>query len=260
MVQAKDVESLNKRIEDLNTKRTKAETRQEVLLSKLQEEIESYKESYGVNLNGKNYAEISKKVSKEAKEVTSQVEEEYKLKLQVVQAIDDGDYEKARKLLGEEVEESVEDDFDMDEDAAEDAGEEIVEDSEESEESAEEDAAEDADEDFDEDFDDYDDSFAEDGEDDAEDDEEDSFEDGGENSFEDDEEELPMPSNFLKAVKNATKAKEAEKKPAKKEIEGKSVKETMSALSAGIMLEDDDDEIDDDFGFGDMLAGTKFDS
>ena len=258
MVQAKDVESLNKRIEDLNTKRTKAETRQEVLLSKLQEEIDSYKESYGVNLNGKNYAEISKKVSKEAKEVTSQVEEEYKLKLQVVQAIDDGDYEKARKLLGEEVEESVEDDFSMDEDATEDAGEEIVEDSEDVE-STEEDADEDADEDFD----DYDDSFAEDGEEDAEDGEEDDFEDGEDSfddSFEDDEEELPMPSNFLKAVKNATKAKEAEKKPAKKEIEGKSVKETMSALSAGIMLEDDDDEIDDDFGFGDMLAGTKFDS
>lgn len=256
MVQAKDVESLNKRIEDLNTKRTKAETRQEVLLSKLQEEIESYKESYGVNLNGKNYTEISKKVSKEAKEVTSQVEEEYKLKLQVVQAIDDGDYEKARKLLGEEVEESVEDDFDMDEEVAEEAGEEIAEESEESEESAEEDTNED--------FDDYDDSFAEDAEEDAEEgdaeDFEDEDEDGFGDDFDDEEEELSMPSNFLKAVSSATKGKEAEKKPAKKEIEGKSVKETMSALSAGLMLEDDDDEIDDDFGFGDMLAGTKFDN
>ena len=69
-----------------------------------------------------------------------------------------------------------------------------------------------------------------------------------------------MMTALQRMLKNATKGKEAEKKPAKKEIEGKSVKETMSALSAGLMLEDDDDEIDDDFGFGDMLAGTKFDN
>lgn len=109
MVSAKDVQQLNTKIEKINTNRTKAKTQQEMLLQRLDEELENYKNQYGVNLKKDSLTQTKALISDEIKKVTSAVQEEYELKEKVVRAIDEGDYDTAYKLLGveEEIEEEV---------------------------------------------------------------------------------------------------------------------------------------------------------
>lgn len=110
MVSAKDVQSLNTRIEKINTNRTKAKTQQEMLQQRLDEELEEYKRQYGIDLKKGSLNQTKALINEEIKKVTSAVEEEYELKEKVIKAIEIGDYETAYSLLGikEEVVEETE--------------------------------------------------------------------------------------------------------------------------------------------------------
>lgn len=110
MVNAKDVQSLNSRIETINTNRTKAKTQQEMLQQRLEEELDNYKSQFGVDLKKGSLAQTKVLINAEVKKVVDEVQKEYELKEKVVSAIESGDYEEAYKLLGikQEVEEVVE--------------------------------------------------------------------------------------------------------------------------------------------------------
>lgn len=102
------VKLLNNHIEDIQSKRTKAQAQKEVLLNRLNEDIQKYEEAYGVSLQGKSLKETIALISAEAKKVSSSIKEEYELKTAVVDAIESGDIAKANELLGIEVVEEVE--------------------------------------------------------------------------------------------------------------------------------------------------------
>lgn len=110
MVNAKDVQSLNSRIETINTNRTKAKTQQEMLQQRLEEELDNYKSQFGVDLKKGSLAQTKVLINAEVKKVVDEVQKEYELKEKVVSAIESGDYEEAYKLLGikQEVEEVIE--------------------------------------------------------------------------------------------------------------------------------------------------------
>lgn len=106
-VSVKEVESLNKRIEVLNTERTKREARKGMLKEQLLKEINKYKEKYGVDLGSENLREMQERIQKEANRIEAQVEAEYVLKKKVVECLEDRDYDGAKQLLG--IEDPVED-------------------------------------------------------------------------------------------------------------------------------------------------------
>ena len=252
MVSVKELEKLNKRIENINKEYTKKKTQQDMLKERLSKEIAAYKREYNVSLEGKSIAETKKKIIAEHKKLVSEVESEYSLKLQVVQAIEEGDYDEAAKLLGiePEVEEVEEDEEPVEEEAgAEEATTTATEDIE-------------VDEDDDEEIDfgiDEDDEEEEEksfGSDEAE------VEDDGFNMEVEDEDlevEEVSAADFMKAA--GIKKPETAKKPT--EVKGSAPKDAFADMPdveedifGDMEVEDDDDEVD--FGFGDMLSGTKF--
>lgn len=112
-VTVKAVERLNEKIEKLNQHRTKVQTTQELLESQLATAIEEYKKNYGIDLKGKDFKATKKLIEAECLRVSKEIEDEYSLKDQVVEAIESGDITKAESLLGvsheeEEPEEVVE--------------------------------------------------------------------------------------------------------------------------------------------------------
>lgn len=112
-VTVKAVERLNEKIEKLNQHRTKVQTTQELLESQLATAIEEYKKNYGIDLKGKDFKATKKLIESECLRVSKEIEDEYSLKDQVVEAIESGDITKAESLLGvsheeEEPEEVVE--------------------------------------------------------------------------------------------------------------------------------------------------------
>lgn len=112
-VTVKAVERLNEKIEKLNQHRTKVQTTQELLESQLATAIEEYKKNYGIDLKGKDFKATKKLIEAECVRVSKEIEDEYSLKDQVVEAIESGDISKAETLLGvsheeEEPEEVVE--------------------------------------------------------------------------------------------------------------------------------------------------------
>lgn len=250
MVSVKELEKLNKRIENINKEYTKKKTQQDMLKERLSKEIAAYKKEYNVSLEGKSIAETKKKIIAEHKKLVSEVESEYSLKLQVVQAIEEGDYDEAAKLLGIEPEvEEVEEDEEPVEEEVEDDEATATEDIE-------------VDEDDDEEID-----FGIDEDDEEE--EEESFgsdeaevEDEGFNmevEDEDSEVEEVSAADFMKAA--GIKKPEPDKKST--EVKGSAPKDAFADMPdveedifGDMEVEDDDDEVD--FGFGDMLSGTKF--
>lgn len=101
-----EVQSLNKRIENINVQRTKAEAKVDMLKKQLLSEISAYKTAYGVDLSDKNFAKLSGKVKAELSMVTETIKSEYELKEKVVTAIESGNYDEAYRLLGIEPENS----------------------------------------------------------------------------------------------------------------------------------------------------------
>lgn len=100
MVSAADVQALNKKIESIAVQRTKAEARADMLNKQLEDELRLYKEQFGVNLKGRNFSSTKMNVKQELQEVIKQVEKEYNLKVKVVECIESGNYEEAYNLLG----------------------------------------------------------------------------------------------------------------------------------------------------------------
>lgn len=100
MVSAADVQALNKKIESIAVQRTKAEARADMLNKQLEDELRLYKEQFGVNLKGRNFSSTKMNVKQELQEVIKQVEKEYNLKVKVVECIESGNYEEAYSLLG----------------------------------------------------------------------------------------------------------------------------------------------------------------
>lgn len=118
---ANEIKVLNDKIEKIQVQRTKAETKREVLMSRLESEISKYEKEYGVSLKGDTLKDTIKAISVEQKKVSKGIEEEYNLKSKVVSAIERGNIEEANNLLGIETPindfdvEDIEDAEDLDE-------------------------------------------------------------------------------------------------------------------------------------------------
>lgn len=118
---ANEIKVLNDKIEKIQVQRTKAETKREVLMSRLESEISKYEKEYGVSLKGDTLKDTIKAISVEQKKVSKGIEEEYNLKSKVVSAIESGNIEEANNLLGIETPindfdvEDIEDAEDLDE-------------------------------------------------------------------------------------------------------------------------------------------------
>ena len=113
----KKVKELNARIEEIRDQRTRAETRKETLLGQLKGQIKEYEKLYGIKLSGEGYSGVEKAISGEMDRVSKEIQKEYDLKVSVVEAIDSGNIDEAFKLLGMEnpnkvSEEDVEDGVD----------------------------------------------------------------------------------------------------------------------------------------------------
>ena len=104
MVSVSDVKKLNAKIEKINKEKTRAEAQREMLSERLEQELESFKKQYGVDLKGTSFEETKRLVQQEVEKVSKQVEDEYNLKSKVVSAVESEDYELAKKLLGIPVE------------------------------------------------------------------------------------------------------------------------------------------------------------
>lgn len=113
----KKVKELNARIEEIRDQRTRAETRKETLLGQLKGQIKEYEKLYGIKLSGEGYSGVEKAISGEMDRVSKEIQKEYDLKVSVVEAIDSGNIDEAFRLLGMEnpnkaPEEDVEDGVD----------------------------------------------------------------------------------------------------------------------------------------------------
>lgn len=99
---AAKVEQLNKRIADISRKRVAAMAEAQVIERNLKSGIDAYEEKYGVSLSGNSIEEMSKFVKDEYEKVKSAVEREYALSVRVVELIENGKVAEARKLLESE--------------------------------------------------------------------------------------------------------------------------------------------------------------
>ena len=120
----KKVKELNARIEEIRDQRTRAETRKETLLGQLKGQIKEYEKLYGIKLSGEGYSGVEKAISGEMDRVSKEIQKEYDLKVSVVEAIDSGNIDEAFRLLGMEnpnkiSEEDVEDGVDGESDGDE---------------------------------------------------------------------------------------------------------------------------------------------
>lgn len=259
MVSIKEVESLNKRIEKINQDYTKKKTQQDMLYERLNKEIKAYRDEFEVDLSGKNLTEIKSKISAEHKKVVSTVEEAYAEKLRIVSAIEEGDYEEAAALLGivaetvdsEESEEGITESENEIQETGVDVMSISFNDSEEETEGeedmfgfggiGEEDSAK-------EEI-----STTEDDTGEVEDDEDDEVTIPGIDD-DDDVEDVGI-GGFLDALKGSTVEE------AIQDVEGssESTQESNEEVSfGGFTVDDSEDEGEEDFGFGDLLSGTKF--
>ena len=134
------VSLLNKKIKKINMERVVIESKRELLVETLNKQVAEYKKKTGVDLAGKSVKEIYSKATTEYNKLYEEINAEYETQRKVVDCIECGDINEAKRLLGmdvdagseakeetESVEEAVEelevgDDFELE-----------VEDSEESE-------------------------------------------------------------------------------------------------------------------------------
>lgn len=238
MITAEQVKNLNKKIEGLNAQGNRAKAKLEVLEGNLTQSLEDYKSSYGVDLRGKSMKTTAANIQKELLAVEADVQREFELREAVVAAIESGDIEEANRLLGVTV---VEED---DEEEIEETPE--IDDIEESPISGYKDSS-----DVEDDF----------GIDTAEDTEEPSFEEdlSDDDSF--DLDGLDFGDLDLSEEEEPAKPEPAKPQNKKSSNIGSTVEDTVQSLE-GVPngFEDFDFGSDDfeDFGFNELLAGTKF--
>lgn len=260
---AQKVGELNKTIEALNQKHAMEEAKKNVLLDNFKESIKDYMEKYHVDFSG-NLEECAKKIKAERDKVITEVEKEFELKSKIVDAIEKGNYEEANSLLGittdneevaeliNEVSDKVQKEFKevMDEPVVDDV---ISDDTEVSDEPVVEKKTKKAttkkkaSKKVEEKKETFEDIIQEDTNDVDEDDF--FFEDGGNDLF---EEEKPVVKKEKKSVKKEeVPFEEDEASPVEDTTsDEKNVLDDMS-----FSLDDDEDM---DFGFGDLLSGSKF--
>lgn len=239
MITSEQVQQLNKRIEELNSQRTKAVGRLEVLTNNLNKSLEQYSKLYGVDCRGSTLKQTAAKIKAEMERVEATIQEEYDIRMEVVSAIERGDIDEANRLLGIVVEEEPED--------AEEVEEVVLDGSDAVDEEGSDEVGE-----FD--FDIPDDGSDEGG---SESDDADDFD----FNLDDDDfpiDDAPAEEPPAPAAKKPTAGKKSGKKLDVNA--GSSVSETVESLEGGefadIVPSDDDD--DDDFGFGELLSGTQF--
>ena len=107
-VSVTEVRNLNKRIEKINTERTKTETRVSMLKDQLSRKLKDYKENYGVDLYSEDFRKLCARVEEETTKVRKEVAEEYEFKEKIVSLIEQGNIDEANKMLGISVEEPEE--------------------------------------------------------------------------------------------------------------------------------------------------------
>ena len=107
-VSVTEVRNLNKRIEKINTERTKTETRVSMLKDQLSRKLKDYKENYGVDLYSEDFRKLCAMVEEETTKVRKEVAEEYEFKEKIVSLIEQGNIDEANKMLGISVEEPEE--------------------------------------------------------------------------------------------------------------------------------------------------------
>lgn len=107
-VSVTEVRNLNKRIEKINTERTKTETRVSMLKDQLSRKLKDYKENYGVDLYSEDFRKLCARVEEETTKVRKEVAEEYEFKEKIVSLIEQGNIDEANKMLGIYVEEPEE--------------------------------------------------------------------------------------------------------------------------------------------------------
>lgn len=255
------------------------ESKRELLVETLNKQVAEYKKKTGVDLAGKSVKEIYSKATTEYNKLYEEINAEYETQKKVVDCIESGDINEAKRLLGMDVE--AESEAEEETESVEEAVEELevgddfeleVEDSEEDEETfEEEDTVEDIDENDVEDAGEADDGFA-----DLEIEEID-LDDLGVETAEDEEEPKKVKKSkkgmdnpfdktddifdFVeKAEKTGSKAEEkkAEEKVGKKaktttKVEPKKVEEGVEGLAD--FFEDDDEILD----FADGIDGLSLD-
>lgn len=106
-VTVEDVQTLNKRIKNLQDQKVANDSRKKLHTEQLQAQTSTYKERYGVDLWGKNISEITAKVQAEGLQEKAALDKQVALSLQVVTLLESGDIKAARVLLGHEVEPEV---------------------------------------------------------------------------------------------------------------------------------------------------------
>ena len=131
------------------------ESKRELLVETLNKQVAEYKKKTGVDLAGKSVKEIYSKATTEYNKLYEEINAEYETQRKVVDCIECGDIDEAKRLLGMVVEESTETDAEVGADSVEEAVEELevgddfeleVEDSEEEDSDEEEMVEEDEDE------------------------------------------------------------------------------------------------------------------
>lgn len=157
------VSLLNKKIKKINMERVVIESKRELLVETLNKQVAEYKKKTGVDLAGKSVKEIYSKATTEYNKLYEEINSEYETQRKVVDCIECGDIDEAKRLLGmdvdaeseaeeetESVEEAVEglevgDDFELEvEDSDEEESEDLEDYEEETLEEEDEDEADDA--------------------------------------------------------------------------------------------------------------------
>lgn len=101
------------------------ESKRELLVETLNKQVAEYKKKTGVDLAGKSVKEIYSKATAEYNKLYEEINAEYETQRKVVDCIESGDIDEAKRLLGMDVEESTETDAEVEADSVEEVVEEL---------------------------------------------------------------------------------------------------------------------------------------
>ena len=97
------VSLLNKKIKKINMERVVIESKRELLVETLNKQVAEYKKKTGVDLAGKSVKEIYSKATTEYNKLYEEINAEYETQRKVVDCIECGDINEAKRLLGMDV-------------------------------------------------------------------------------------------------------------------------------------------------------------
>lgn len=117
------VSLLNKKIKKINMERVVIESKRELLVETLNKQVAEYKKKTGVDLAGKSVKEIYSKATAEYNKLYEEINAEYETQRKVVDCIESGDIDEAKRLLGMDVE--VESEAEEETESVEEAVEEL---------------------------------------------------------------------------------------------------------------------------------------